>query len=261
MKIHGRNGKLLLMTAVVTFAGMMGLTAESQGQSATIEPKADRLLRKMSAYLAGLEQFSVQTENTLEVVLRSGEKIQFDNPAEGWIKRPNKLRADRKGDLVNQVFYYDGKTLTLYNPDQKCYASLNAPPTLEETLDFARGALDIYAPGGDFLYKNAYEILTEDVVSGFYVGRSVVAGMKCHHLAFRGNEVDWQIWIQEGNRPLPKKLIITSKWLTGAPQFTVLVRSWNLSPKLTDDFFTFMPPQDAQKIDFIPLSRGGLSQR
>jgi hypothetical protein len=261
MRNNGRNGKLLLMTAVVMITVTIGWTTHSAGQSTRVEPKADQLLKKMGAYLSGLEQFGVETENTIEAVLRSGEKIQFDNPAELSIRRPNKLRAGRKGDIVKQEFYYDGKTLTLYNPEQKYYASVNAPPNIEETLDFARESLDVYAPGGDFLYKNAYEILMEDVVSGFYVGRSVVDGTKCHHLAFRGNEVDWQIWIQEGNKPLPKKFIITSKWLTGAPQFTVVVKSWNVSPKLTDDFFNFVPPQGGQKIDFIRIAKSGTPQR
>jgi hypothetical protein len=119
----------------------------------------------------------------------------------------------------------------------------------------------VYAPGSDLIYKNAYNILTEDVISGFYIGMSVVGGVKCHHLAFRGNEVDWQIWIEEGNKPLPKKFIVTSKWMTGAPQFTVTIKSWNLSPKLADNMFTFVPPKGAQKIDFIRLTSGGMSQR
>jgi len=261
MKSVGKNGKLLLMAAVLTFAVIAGLPAYSHGQFSAVEPKADQLLRKMSTYLAGLEQFSVDTENTIEAVLRSGEKIQFDNPAEGWIKRPDKLRAERKGDIVNQEFYYDGKTLTLYNPDQKVYATVEAPPTIDQTIDFARQSLDVYAPGSDFLYKNAYAVLMEDVVSGFYVGMSVVAGVKCHHLAFRGNEVDWQIWIEDGDKPLPKKFIVTTKWMTGAPQFTVVIKSWNLSPKIKEDMFTFVAPKDAQKIDFIRLTNGGTSQR
>jgi hypothetical protein len=240
---------------------MAAIPTYSQGQSAAIEPKADQLLRKMSDYLGGLKQFSVQTENTLEVVLRSGEKIQFDNPAEALIQRPNKLRADRKGDVVDQEFYYDGKTLTLYQKDHNYYATVEAPSTVDETIDFAREALDVYAPGGDLIYKNPYSILTEDVLSGFYVGMSVVRGIKCHHLAFRGNEVDWQIWIEDGDKPLPKKFIVTSKWMTGAPQFTVSIKSWNLSPKVTEDMFTFVPPKDAQKIDFIHLASGGAPQR
>jgi hypothetical protein len=253
--------RLFFVMMVFALFGTVGLPIYSHGQSPAIEPGADQLLRKMSDYLASLEQFSVQTENTIEVVLRSGEKIQYDNPAEASIRRPNKLRADRKGDVVNQEIYYDGRTLTLYHKDYNYYATVEAPPAIDETIDFARESLDLYAPGGDFLYKNTYEILTEDVLSGFYVGMSVVSGVKCHHLAFRGKEVDWQIWIEDGDKPLPKKFIITTKWITGAPQFTVVIKSWNLSPKLTDDMFTFVPPKDAQKIDFIRLTSGGMSRR
>jgi hypothetical protein len=250
---------LVFMTAFVLIV-VAGLPTYSHGQSAAIDPKADQLLRKMSDYLTGLEQFSFQTESTLEVILRSGEKIQYDSPADALVWRPNKLRADRRGDIVNQEFYYDGKTLTLYSPDQKSYATVNVPPTLDEALDYARTTLDLYAPMGDLLYKNAYNLLMQDVMSGLYIGMSVVGGIRCHHLAFSGREVDWQIWIEDGDKPLPRKYIVTSKWMTGAPQFTASMRNWNLSPKLTEDMFTFVPPKDAQKIDFIRLTSGGTSQ-
>jgi len=248
----------LVMVVLVVLAG---LPISSHGQSSAIDPKADQILRKMCDYVADLKQFSVHTENSLEAVLISGEKIQFDSPANLSVSRPNKLRADRRGDIVDQEFYYDGKTLTLYNPDKKFYATINAPPTIEEALDFGRDVLDIYAPGGDFIYKTAYDRLMQDVVSGLYIGMSVFRGIRCHHLAFRGKEVDWQIWIQDGEKPLPRKYVITSKWMAGAPQFTLLVKGWNLSPKLTEDMFTFAPPKDAKKIDFIRLSSGGMSQR
>jgi hypothetical protein len=90
---------------------------------------------------------------------------------------------------------------------------------------------------------------------------SVAGGVRCHHLAFRGNEVDWQIWIEEGEKPLPRKFVVTTKWMTGAPQFTVAMKNWNVSPKLTEDMFTFVPPKDAQKIDFVRLTSGGMSHR
>lgn len=238
-----------------------GVPAYSQGQTPGIEPKADQILRKMSDYLGSLEQFGVSTENSLEAVSRSGQKIQFVNPAVLSIRRPNKLRAARKGDIVDQEFYYDGKSFTLYQKDRNCYATVEAPPTIDEAIDFARESLDVYAPGGDLIYTNPYRILTEDAVSGFYVGRSVVEGVKCHHLAFRGNEVDWQIWIEEGKRPFPRKFIVTSTWMTGAPQFTVSLKNWNLSPKLADELFAFVPPPGAQKVDFVGLRAGGPSQR
>jgi hypothetical protein len=99
------------------------------------------------------------------------------------------------------------------------------------------------------------------VISGAYIDLSVVDRIRCHHLAFRGNQVDWQIWIEDSDRPLPRKYIVTSKWMTGAPQFTVATKGWNLSPKIKEDMFTFVPPKDAKKIDFIRLTGDGMSQR
>jgi hypothetical protein len=251
----------LMMAMGFVLIGIAGLPTYGQGQSASIDPKADQILRKMCDYVAGLNQFSLHSENTIEAILTSGEKIQFDNPASLVVSRPNKLRAGRRGDIVDQEFYYDGKTLTLYNPDKKYYATIEAPPTLEEALDFARDGLDIYAPAADLIYKTGYKRLMEDVVSGLYIGTSVVDRVRCHHLAFRGTEVDWQIWVEDGDRPLPRKYIVTSKWMTGSPQFTVTTRGWNLSPKIKEDMFTFAPPKDAKKIDFIRLTSGGMSQR
>jgi len=243
MKVTGR-GVIILVVATL-------LAAPGMGQSAGLEPEADRLLLEMSTFTAGLSQFSVQAETTFEIVLKSGEKIQLDSPANLAIQRPDKMRADRQGGLVNQELFYDGRTLSLFMPDEKYFATVKAPPTIEATLDFARTALDLFAPGGDLIYANSYEVLMEDVISGFYVGLSVVGGVKCHHLAFRGNEVDWQIWVAAGEKRLPQKLVITSKWITGAPQFTMTVKSWNLAPQFTEEMFTFTPPPDAQQIDFL----------
>jgi hypothetical protein len=210
----------------------------------------------MSDYLAGRQQFSLKAESTLEVVLASGQKLQFASPATASVWRPNKLRADRKGDILNQEFFYDGKNLTLYNPKENLYATTAAPPTIDEMLDFSREKLDVIAPGAEVLYSNAAERMLKVTTSGFVVGPSVVGGVKSTHLAFRGAEVDWQIWIEEGGRPLPRKFVLTSKQVKGEPQFTVLVRSWDLAPKLTDQMFTFTPPKGAKKIDFLNLTEG-----
>ena len=261
MKKSSSFRKLLAAMSVCVTAAVIGLPAAGHSQTDGIDHKADELLHEMSDYLQGLKKFSVQTENTLEVILQSGQKIQYDNPAQLLIQRPNKLMASRAGDIVNQEFYYDGKTLTLYDEDSKYYATVEAPATVDETIDFARNYLDLYAPGGDLIYSDSYSILTEDVISGFYVGMSVVDGTTCHHLAFRGNEVDWQIWIDAGEKPLPKKFIVTTKWMTGAPQFTLVTKNWNLSPETAETSFMFVPPAGAKQIDFMSLSGAGAPQQ
>src|SRR5262245_19892915 len=105
----------------------------------------------MGDFLASRRQFGLTAETSIEAVLTSGQKLQFNAPATAIVSRPNKMRAHRKGDITNQEFYYDGKTLTLYNPKENVYATTAAPPTLDELFDFAREKLDIIETGTDLL--------------------------------------------------------------------------------------------------------------
>lgn len=242
---------------VITLFSVVLLSQTALAQSAGIDPQAEKLMRAATTYLAGQNRFSVETRSTIEVVLASGQKIQFDHGATLAVQRPNKLRAERKGDLIDQVFYYNGMSLILHNPSDNYYATVPAPDTVEEMMDFARESLDIIAPAGDLIYKNAFEILMADVTSGFVVGQSVVDGQRCDHLAFRSPEVDWQIWVQEGSQPLPRKLVITTKDVAGMPQFAVMMTHWELAPTFTEAIFEFTPPSDAKPVEFMSLDPSG----
>ena len=241
---------------VLAMVVLAGWSQAAQAQPAGIDPQAEKLLRRMSDYLAGRQQFGLKAESTLEVVLTSGQKIQFDSPATLVVSRPNKLHAHRKGDIANQEFFYDGKTLTLYNPKENLYATTAAPATLDEMFDFAREKLDVIAPGTDLFYKDAAEKILKASSSAFVVGPSVVAGAKTTHLAFRAADVDGQVWIEDGDKPLPRKFILTSKQVKGEPAFTIVIRSWDLAPKVTDKEFVFVPSKGAKKIEFLSLTEG-----
>jgi hypothetical protein len=232
-------------------AALALLSMAAQAQTTGIAPEAKQLLKASTDFLAGQQRFSAETRNTLEVVLNSGQKIEFNSTARESVQRPDKLRADRTGDLVEQAFVYDGKSLTLYNPQDKVYAQVAAPGTLEAMLDMARTKLDIVAPAGDLVYKNAYDILMDGVTDGIVVGKAIIEGVRCDHLAFRAPQVDWQIWIQEGAQPLPRKIVITTLDLPNAPQFSVTVTKWNLKPTFDAKTFTFEPEAGVKKIDFV----------
>jgi hypothetical protein len=249
--MHWRNAARPAAIAVLVATALLARTAV--GQTAGIDPAAARLLKASTDFVAGQKQLTVETRSSLEVVLVSGQKIQFHNTARMAVQRPNRFVAERTGDLVDQVFYYDGKSLTLHNPADKVYATVAAPGTIEQTLDFARTALDIIAPAGDLIYANAYDILMTDVTEGFVVGKSVIEGVRCDHLAFRAPHVDWQIWIQEGAEPLPRRLVITTRDVANAPQFSVTATKWNLRPRFTDATFTFAAPAGTRQVDFLPV--------
>jgi hypothetical protein len=232
-------------------ASSLAAFAQPTNQPLGIDPAAQRLLKASTDFLAGRNAFAADTRNSLEVVLHSGQKIQFNHVARLAVQRPNKLRAERSGDLVEQVFIFDGQALTLFNPADKTFATVAAPPTIEGMLDFAQKSLTCRRACGRLIYTNAYDILMQDVVQGFIVGKAVIEGVRCDHLAFRNPFVDMQIWIQEGPQPLPRKMVLTSRDVFNAPQFSVTITQWDLQPRFDAQTFVFTPPAGAKQIDFL----------
>jgi len=238
-------------TILALMALAVGSYSSHAGAAPAFDPDSQRILKSMSDFIAATQAFTVRTESSLEVVTQNGEKLQFLTPVSASVRRPDRLFSKRDGDLVDQRFYYDGKSLTLFNPAQNVFATVPAPPTLDAAIDYAREELDIVAPAGDLIGTKAYAALTEDMYESRYLGMSTVAGIRCHHLAFRGNEVDFQIWVEEGKRPLPWRFVITSKKVAGAPQFTTQIVAWDLKPRLRDKDFEFAAPKGATGIDFV----------
>ncbi len=218
-----------------------------------IEPKAMEVLKQMCDYLKDLKQFSVQAEITEDVLLTSGQRIQYSRSVEASVRRPDRFRAESVGDTDTRQFFYDGKTITLLDKSKNFYTTIAAPPEIDAALEHGIKAFNLRAPLADLIYTRAYEYLTEGVLSGFYVGLSKVQGVPCHHLAFRDKDIDWQIWIEDSQTLLPKKFLITDKTAQGL-QFTAVFTKWNTSPKLEDSLFTFVAPEKAEKIDILPAA-------
>jgi hypothetical protein len=237
-------GMLVLLSTIYT---------DARSQTDQVDPAAVQILKKMTDYLGSLKKFSVHTQTTFEDLLESGHRVDFEISANVIISRPNKLHAERKGDLVDQVFYYDGKTLALHNPSDKVYATEPAPGTIEELLDYARETLGISAPIADLVYRNAFVLLIQEVDFAKVVGKAVIGGVKCDHLVFSRPGVDFQVWVADGGRPLPYKYVVTDTGIPALLSITTVMSNWNVAPAVADSRFTFVPPQGAKRIAFMPL--------
>jgi hypothetical protein len=246
------TASLLAITALTTMSNLVPASA----QSPAIEPAAVEMLKSMTDHISGLKQFSVDTQNTLEHVLDSGQRIDEDISVSVIISRPDKLRSSRLGGLIDQVFYYDGKNLTLNNKNANVYATEKAPATVEQMLDFARESLGLILPASDLVYRNVNALMMQDVTSATVVGKAVINGKTCNHLAFRRPDVDFQVWIADAGEPLPCKYVVTD---TSSPELvsTISVMSnWNVKPTVTDNTFSYKPGKGTTQVEFMPLESG-----
>jgi hypothetical protein len=220
---------------------------------AVAEP-ADRLIKEMSAYLGSASEFTFHADVTFDHVLPSGQKLQFSAAEEVVLQRPGRVYVEWNGDLGARQFWYDGKSVTLYDPATPFYASESAPPEIDNMLGQLVPKLDFAPPLADFLYRDPYKTVRGNIQYGFDVGQNDVNGKTCRTLAFVEKDVDWQIWIENGPQPTPCKLAITYKNQPSQPQFTAVFSDWDFAPRIDDAVFMPDLPPGTQKIPFATVA-------
>jgi hypothetical protein len=248
---HGKCTRTLLLAAMLA-AFAAPVLAQAQGaptaERATVSPEARAVLDRMTAYLRGLQAFSIESHSTRDEVVAYGYKLQNNEQSSVLVQRPNRMRAEISGDIRNRSFVYDGSTLVMYSGDDNAYVRTGAPDTLGELLGRLLDA-GVEMPMIDVLYQAADGTLTNAVRSGVRVGDASVEGVACDQLAFRQANVDWQLWVEKGARPLPRKIVITTRYEVGEPQYQAVL-TWNTQPKIAANAFAFSAPKDAVEIPF-----------
>ncbi len=218
-----------------------------------VESQADRILREMSAYLSAATAFTFHADVTHDNVVDDSQMIQYGGTAEVAVRRPDRLRAEYRGDERRSSAVIDGRTATIHDLAMNVYSVTEVPAGLDAAVDHLFEKYGFTVPITDFVYADPYDALTGFVDSGFWVGLSLVDGTRCHHLAFSQETIDWQIWIEDSPRPVPRKLVITYKDEPGAPQYTARLSRWDLQPRLSNHYFEFHPPIGADEIEFMAV--------
>ena len=250
MKSHLRHFASILTSAVLGLCALVS-APDARAQQA-VDPDAQAVLGAMTKYLGSLKSFTVEYAAADEIVTADGQKLQFLHSGEITLQRPGKLYAVRKGAAGDADIFLDGKTLFLYGKRANAFLQLDAP-SVDAAVD-AVHKIGFDAPGADFLSDKPLDPSTTDMISGTHVGMTFVDGVEVHQLAFRGKDVDWQLWVTAGDKPLPVRYVVTTKLLAGAPQFILNMRRWNVAPQIDPALFTFVAPQGATKLDPASVS-------
>jgi len=208
---------------------------------------AGQILKAMSDYLAAQQTISASYDSDVEVITPDLQKIQFASSGTFLLNRPDQLHATRTGGYMDAELIFDGKTLTVFGKSANSYAQLDAPGSIQQLIETLRshGAA---IPGADLLVADVYGAMNARIIDAKHVGLGVVGGVECNHLAFRGQDVDWQLWVEAGANPIPRKLVITSKTVGAAPQYTLVINDWKTGVPADAAMFQFTPPAGAKKL-------------
>jgi hypothetical protein len=237
---------LVLLTCMLSLAALL---VSSVTRAAAEGNDAKSILKAMSDYVSSQKTIELTFDSDIEIITPQLEKIQYTNSGEALLSRPDRLRAHRRGGNADVALFFDGKTASIYGKSNNGYARFDAAGTVDQLIEALRQGHGIALPGADLLQSNSYNVLIAGVQEAKYMGRGVIDGLDCEHLAFRNADTDWQLWVEVGQRPIPRKMVITSKTLNSAPQYTLRVKSWKTGVKPARDAFAFTPPAGATKLN------------
>ena len=212
------------------------------------EAQAKQLFKAMSDYMAAQKTISFNFDTSFEVITKEDQKIAFASSGSVTLSRPDKIRATRAGGFANVELVFDGKTVSLLGKEANLYAQADVPGTIDNLVDVLRDKFHRPLSGADLLMSDVYGQLMPLVTNVKDLGSGVIRGVECDHFAFRTREVDWQIWITQGDNPHPCRYVVTTKEVKGWPQYTVDVRDWKTGADVAADDFAFTPPAGARKL-------------
>jgi hypothetical protein len=211
----------------------------------------------MSDYMAMQKSLSFEFDATLEVVTKEDQKLALASSGTVTLNRPDKIWATRSGGFVDVETSFDGKTLTILGKNLNLYTQLEVPGTFDHLINELQETYNRPLPAADLLLSNSYDDLMVGVTDIKDLGSGVIGGVECDYLAFRTKDVDWQIWIGQGKTPYPYRYVISSKLISGGPQYTVQTRNWKTGGEVAAIDFSFKNTTKADKVELKDFKGAG----
>jgi hypothetical protein len=246
-----------LLALSLTAPGLYAQTpaaGTTQSTANAVDPASIQALKDMGAHLLTLTRFQVSTGLTGERVLADGQKLQHTARAELDVARPNRLRAHISSPRSEREIFYDGKTVTLFTPAQKYYSTVEFTDSISALVMKLEDRYGVEIPLYDLFLWGTPAAPLDKIDSAMNAGQDFIGNDLCNHYAFRQGTFDWQLWITTGDKPLPRKLVITNRADEARPQSVSLI-DWNLKPTFKDAVFKFTPPKGSTAVELRPLDK------
>ena len=213
----------------------------AQPGPAQVEPKAVDALTNMSAYLRSVPAFQIDLRTQRDDVDVYGQLITLSGEATYKVRRPDVFAIDLKLPSLARQYVDDGKTVTLYDPGTGYYGKFPALPTVRASLERAE-TYGATVPLDDLFTWTEGDPRAKALTSAHFIGRDRLTGQDANHYAFRQPGVDWQIWIADGDKPMPLRVILVASDDPARPKFQADL-AWDTAPKFSPDAFAFTPPR------------------
>jgi hypothetical protein len=236
---------------ILLLTGMVSGIAVADSEPPNWDAKAVEVLKQMDAYTDSMQTFLVQTESYNDASIGPGMIISNPLISRIAVDRIGSLHSTTKSGSESSEIYVNKGKLTVYTGVQKFYTHADLPKNLSEGLLYALAEFDVETPLVDLLImKSLDSLVTPDQFVVYVTGDSPIRGVDCHHILVTGALADMQIWVEKGDNPVPRRMLLRYKQGEGMPRHDVFI-DWQATDGFDKTEFEFVAPEGAQEIGFI----------
>ncbi len=240
-----------LVTAPIYAQSSADDAAATDGEIFDSQAVGRELIMEMAGFLAGLDKMTVTARGGYEVLQSNGQMVQFLEVRDVSLARPNQMRVEEvTSDGSDNNVLFDGKHLTIWHGDGHIYAQAPQPGSIDDTAVYMIRDLGMRLPLAPFFTTRFPLELDRNVTFADYVDTTNVFGDPAHHVIGQTDSVDFQVWIADGERPFPLRIVLTYRNEPGQPSYWADFIDWNSRPRIPKSTFEFKPAPDAQQIVF-----------
>jgi len=246
---------LLAILAICLLSVLPGAMTPGQAQDTNpnIDPQAAEILQNMSYFLGSKSEYTFKADAMFDVLISGERKIQYSAQETVFVQKPDKFTIEYVTDIGGYKIWYTAGQTTILSLPTNDFTLTTLPGSIDQALNKLLEQYKFAPALSEFLFINTFREMTQNVTSGAYFGSSKVFGTNCNHLAFVQDNIDWQIWIDAGRRPVPRKLVITYKNLPGSPQFIAIIKDWVTDKPITGYAFKADIPNINSRVDIDQL--------
>lgn len=218
-------------------------------------PLPSDVLGAMSNYLAKQKAFTFHAEIVFDQLLPGGPKVQLSGALDMAVQRPDKIHVDYRDDVMDRLTWFENGRVTIADPIGNTWAQITGPKDIDGMVAKLEKEYGVTLPLAELAESDAHAALTRGMDAAHYVGVHDVEGIYCHHIVLERKDLSLQLFIEVGDKPVPRKIVFEYLMKPGSPQYTASITEWSFAPP-KPELFVPKIPKTAGRVDFLPLQGG-----
>jgi len=259
------------MCSLIVALASLAVAHSAAAAKPEVDPKAQQAVDKWGKFVAGLRGFQFDGGVALTVE-QQGKKQSQNFVLKFAAERPNKLSFSVEAQPQGGAqIVSDGSDLSIFIKGFNKYGVEKAPETWDAMLQnpLVAGPLgfgNASVVTAALLNEDPAKKLLEKTTAVTYGGVVEVDGVKCHLIEATGEELDWKLWIEAGDKPLVRQFVpdlakAFAKIAKASQQKSpyenmkisniVTFKDWKINSKFGPETFAFKAPEGVEKVDSL----------